>query len=167
MNAHRVTLSNRDRVKQERICRIKRCQMHTNGHFWSCCAWGPAPTLGLPGNGSHRPRLVANPAQQHLDPSWCLEVPLAWMTPVRQGWGLLHAWLPHDSAYPPSGTSPWSRLRFSCLTGRYCPETKRLQAPLSWPIDSWGERPQRLISLLLLLLPSLFPKWPKPGLGHR
>lgn len=115
MTAHRVTPSNWDRVKQERICRIKRCQMHTNGHFWSCCAWGPAPTLGLPGNGGHRPRLVANPAQQHLDLSRCLDVPLAWMTRVRQGWGLLHAWPPHDSAYPPSGTSPWSRLRFSCL----------------------------------------------------
>lgn len=59
-----------------------RHQMHTNRHFWSCCAWGSA----LPKAGGHCPRLVADPAQQHLDLSRCLDVPLAQMTEyVRDG----------------------------------------------------------------------------------
>lgn len=100
VNAPGVTLRNWYRVKQRRVCRTKRRQMHMNGHFWSCCAWGPAPTQGLPEADGHHPSLAANPAGSLLLFGCALHMD-GWAS---QEWGL-HVWPLHDSACLHLGTS--------------------------------------------------------------
>ena len=167
MNVHRVTLGNWDQVKQKRIFRI-RSPMHTNRHFWSCCACTPA--LGLPEAGGHRPRLEASPAQQHLALSQCSEVPLAWMTEcVRDGGSFTFG---HCMTQPPPlwghhPKSAWGPPVWWVVITQRQNGCRHLWADPERAGERDSKRSQRVISLPFLLVCSLFPKLPNPGVGHR